>query len=118
MDDTKPSVCRMVHYVSYGTPGGEYHSQCRAAVITEVGMWVTVNTSEDVTHDDGTRYRSLEQRWDPEACALAVHNPGGVFFNGAAGVPCEHDELPPPGKIVFGERATYRPGTWHWPERL
>ena len=32
----KPSVSRMVHYVSYGTPGGEYASACRAAVVTEV----------------------------------------------------------------------------------
>lgn len=32
----QPSVGRIVHYVSYGTPGGEYTSQCRAAVITEV----------------------------------------------------------------------------------
>jgi hypothetical protein len=32
----KPSVGRVVHYVSYGTPGGEYESTCRAAVITAV----------------------------------------------------------------------------------
>lgn len=31
-----PSVGRIVHYVSYGTPGGEYESTCRAAIITEV----------------------------------------------------------------------------------
>lgn len=33
---TAPSVGRVVHYVSYGTPRGEYTSQCRAAIITEV----------------------------------------------------------------------------------
>lgn len=32
----KPSVGRVVHYVSYGTPGGEYQSECRAAVVTEL----------------------------------------------------------------------------------
>lgn len=32
----KPFVGRIVHYVSHGTPGGEYASECRAAVITEV----------------------------------------------------------------------------------
>lgn len=32
----QPSIGRIVHYVSYGTPGGEYTSECRAAVITEV----------------------------------------------------------------------------------
>lgn len=34
--DQIPSVGRIVHYVSYGTPGGEYTSECRAAIITEV----------------------------------------------------------------------------------
>lgn len=33
----KPSVGRVVHYVSYGTPGGEFASTCRAAIVTEVG---------------------------------------------------------------------------------
>jgi hypothetical protein len=32
----KPSVGRTVHYVSYGTPGGEYKSKCRAAIIADV----------------------------------------------------------------------------------
>lgn len=53
------SVGRIVHYVSYGTPGGEYPSRCRAAIITEV-------------RDD-----------DEDQCvALAVLNPSGMFFNG------------------------------------
>lgn len=85
-----PSIGRIAHYVSYGTPGGEYKSECRAAVITEV-------------------------TGDPlESVGLAVLGPAGVFFNRA--VP--HDELPPAGKILPGERATHRPGTWHWPERI
>jgi len=49
-----PSVGRVVHYVSYGTPGGEYSSECRAAVVTEVHR-------EDVV-------------------SLAVLNPTGMFF--------------------------------------
>jgi len=32
----KPFVGQTVHYKSYGSPGGEYASVCRAAVITEV----------------------------------------------------------------------------------
>ena len=32
----QPSVGRIVHYQSYGTPGGEYESVCRAAVVTDV----------------------------------------------------------------------------------
>ena len=51
----KPSIGRIVHYVSYGTPGGEYTKECRAAVVTEV------NTSDTV--------------------GLAVLNPTGAFFN-------------------------------------
>jgi hypothetical protein len=50
----KPSVGRIVHYVSYGTPGGEFGKECRAAVVTEV------KTSETVV--------------------LCVLNPTGIFF--------------------------------------
>jgi hypothetical protein len=50
-----PSVGRIVHYTSFGTPGGEYESTCRAAVITEV------DTSDTV--------------------GLAVLNPTGIFLN-------------------------------------
>jgi hypothetical protein len=58
--EQKPSVGRVVHYVSYGTPGGEYTSQCRAAIVTEVIPW--------------------EDDEDPEV-GLAVFNPTGMFFN-------------------------------------
>lgn len=51
----KASVGRIVHYVSYGTPNGEYASQCRAAIITEV---------------DGESFQ----------VGLAVLNPTGLFF--------------------------------------
>jgi hypothetical protein len=55
-----PSIGRIVHYVSYGTPGGEYPSACRAAIITVVS---------EVPHEDS-------------ACVgLAVLNPTGMFFN-------------------------------------
>lgn len=50
----QPSVGRVVHYVSYGTPGGEYPSVCRAAIVTEVSA---------------------------ESVGLAVLNPEGMFFN-------------------------------------
>ena len=60
-----PSVGRIVHYVSYGTPGGEYTSQCRAAVITEV------LPGED---PDSAHGRQV---------GLAVLNPSGMFFNTA-----------------------------------
>jgi hypothetical protein len=53
-----PSVGRIVHYVSYGTPGGEYPSVCRAAVITEVPAHA-----------------------DVRGVSLCVLNPEGLFFN-------------------------------------
>lgn len=53
----KPTVGRIVHYQSYGTPGGEYKPLPRAAVITEV--------SES----------------QPFLVGLCVLNPTGQFFN-------------------------------------
>ncbi|MCX5587536.1 hypothetical protein [Streptomyces erythrochromogenes] len=57
MPEPQPSVGRIVHYVSYGTPGGEYTSRCRAAIITE------------------------EPQGDSDLIGLAVLNPEGMFFN-------------------------------------
>ena len=53
--EQKPSVGRVVHYVSYGTPGGEYTSQCRAAIVAGVADGAEVD--------------------------LCVLNPTGLFFN-------------------------------------
>lgn len=53
----RPTVGRIVHYVSYGTPGGEFKSEHRAAIVTQV--WPR----------------------DPGIVGLAVLNPGGLFFN-------------------------------------
>ncbi len=52
----------IVHYVSYGTPGGEYTSECRAAVI------VARKTDQDDL--------------DTEVALLAVLNPTGLHFPG------------------------------------
>lgn len=56
------SVGRIVHYVSYGTPGGEYAPQCRAAIIAAVP----------------------DPRVFPEVVDLCVLNPTGIFFNRVA----------------------------------
>ena len=61
-----PSIGRIVHYVSYGTPGGEYGQECRAAVITEVG---------EIFVPEGQIVRP------GRPVSLAVLNPGGVFFD-------------------------------------
>ncbi len=53
----KATVGRTVHYVAYGTPGGEYQPEHRAAVVTDLG------------DDDG------------DLVGLAVLNPTGMFFN-------------------------------------
>ena len=61
--EQKPSVGRVVHYVSYGTPGGEYKSECRAAIITAV-------KEKD---DNGNLLDGV--------VSLCVLNPTGQFFN-------------------------------------
>lgn len=55
----KPSVGRIVHYYSYGTPGGEYKPECRAAIVTAI-------------HGPDA---------SGEVISLAVMNPTGMFFN-------------------------------------
>lgn len=115
----KPSVGRIVHYVSFGTPGGEYTSQCRAAVITEVGAWVTVETALGASYSpsEGRPIRQLTQWLYGDAVALTVLNPTGLFFNGAGPVACKYDEggvSDTPGAPTV---RSYAGGTWHWPER-
>lgn len=106
-----PSVGRVVHYVSYGTPGGEFTSQCRAAHVTEIDPE------------------------DPNRVGLVVLNPTGLFFHPLAAGGCLLDdgaEKPGapgcPSAEMHGNPHRYCPcgwvearhagGTWHWPERL
>lgn len=87
----QPSVGRIVHYVSYGTPGGEYTSQCRAAIVAGVPQGAL--PLADTEH---------AQEWDSGDVVvdLCVLNPTGMFFNRCAQSEDNH----------VG-------GTWHWPER-
>lgn len=62
---TAPHVGEIVHYVSFGTPGGEYASVCRAAIIAEVSGYAPPE------YPDG----HMEA-----VCHLAVLNPSGMFF--------------------------------------
>jgi hypothetical protein len=101
--EQRPTVGLTVHYVSYGTPGGEYASQCRAATVAEVGAWIDVEAIP--LPPDGAvmpMRRMLQYRY-ADACALVVSNPTGMFFNGAVQY---H-----PGVSDAPQR--YPGGTWH-----
>lgn len=75
----KPSVVRAVHYVAYGTPGGEFPAGvCRAATITEV---------HPGPNDEGE-------------VGLCVMNPTGLFFNSNI----LYDEGKAPGTWHWPER--------------
>lgn len=94
---TLPSVGRVVHYVSFGTPGGEFGKKCRAAIVTGDGDLLPYpkpgNGPDDLDEDSA------------QLVDICVLNPTGLFFN--TGVP--QDERP------AYERSG---GTWHWPERV
>jgi hypothetical protein len=62
-----PTVGRIVHYQAYGTPGGEFKSVPRAAIVAAV-------------HSD-------------DDCDIVVFNPGGLFFNNH----CKRTDEPTPG---------------------
>lgn len=65
----QPSIGRIVHYQSYGTPGGEYLPEPRAAIITGIAP--------------------DESGW----VSLAVVNPSGLFFQ-SEGVPFAEEPTP------------------------
>ena len=107
MSDQVPSVGRIVHYVSYGTPGGEFLPEHRAAIIAGV----------PATESEGT-------------VDLVVFNPQGLFFNrvpyddgaGVTGSPdCpnpEHHGNPFLYCACGWQAPAFKGGTWHWPERV
>lgn len=70
-----------VHYVSYGTPKGEYESTCRAATVAEVGQWVVVEAERQPPRGDVPARLVQVSEWFADACALAVLNPTGLFYN-------------------------------------
>lgn len=89
-----PSVGRVVHYVSYGTPGGEYSKERRAAIVTEI---------------------SPESKGEgQEIVGLAVLNPTGFFFNRGC---VHHEAAETHDQTPSGGALNHPGGTWHWPER-
>lgn len=101
-DQQKPSVGRVVHYVAYGTPGGEFPAGvCRAAIVTEV-------ETERVNDEDTCCFGK-------STVGLCIMNPTGFFFNRHV----HYDEgWLEPGGMGHSDVRTYEPGTWHWPERV
>ncbi|QXE36983.1 hypothetical protein KQY30_24995 [Streptomyces sp. GMY02] len=92
-----PSVGRIVHYVSHGTPihddGSQAHPPaCRVAIITEVPEYLTAEPLDGCPN--GTQGQWL--------ASLAVLNPTGVLFS----------------QNVAQDENTHTGGTWHWPERV
>lgn len=96
----RPSVGRIVHYVSYGTPGGEYGRECRAAVITEVQSFKPGSAEEARSSEVG----------------LCVLNPTGQFFNRT--VPYDPGQSDAAEATNLCDGLDYRGGSWHWPERV
>jgi hypothetical protein len=105
----KPSIGRIVHYRAYGTPGGEYTSECRAAIVTEL--------TGDPAH--------------PDMVGLCVLSPTGYHFDraidyhdggGQAGDPlcpnAPHENGLHWHCVCGWTEASYPGGTWHWPERV
>jgi hypothetical protein len=92
MTDQKPSVGRIVHYASHGTPlradGSQaFTSQCRAAIVTEVELGISKMLGGD-------------------RVGLCVLNPTGLFLHSLDAGGCKQNEDEHVG------------GTWHWPERV
>lgn len=86
----QPSIGRIVHYVSHGTPPKADGSQAfsslpRAAIITAVH-------ESDPVPEHGVPYVDL--------CVL---NPTGLFFNTS---------------VRFDDADQPDGGTWHWPPRV
>lgn len=112
----KPTVGRIVHYQSYGTPNGEYLPEPRAAIITEV---VDVFDAEAMDGVEGTyEYDDagdgqfvqcvagavvktpISELPKKSIVSLCILNPAGMFFDQS---------------VPYAEVPTS--GHWNWPPR-
>ena len=85
-----PTVGRVVHYVSHGSPvrldGTQaYLPACRAAIVTGLPPQDSLRSSGDIP-----------------VVSLAVLNQTGMFFN---------------ENTAYCDEGVMAGGTWHWPER-
>jgi hypothetical protein len=87
--EQKPSVGRVVHYQSHGSPNGQHKSEPRAAIITAV-------YPDPSTAPEGQAFGPASPTVD-----LCVLNPTGMYFDRAT---------------PFSE--TPKPGHWNWPPRV
>lgn len=85
-----PTVGRIVHYQSHGTPGGEYLAEARAAIVTAVHPCPA-----------GSRGLCADDYCGGDTVSLAVLNPSGLFFDQA---------------VPYADTPT--PGHWTWPPRV
>lgn len=124
MSGQQPSVGRIVHYVSHGTPvrgdGSQaFTAECRAAIITEVAAPGGALLLTDSVAQDG----------DGVVVGLCVLNPTGIFLHRAAyhdggetpgdpDCPNPHAQGPHRYCACGWIEASYRGGSWHWPERV
>lgn len=95
-----PSIGRMVHYQSYGTPGGEYLPEPRAAIITAVHSGSDSEASVAHTGEVELHFLAVPR------VSLAVLNPTGLHFN----------QGPNGEGIPYADTPT--PGHWNWPPRV
>lgn len=77
-----PSIGRIVHYHSWGSPGGKYKPEPRAAIVT------AVPAAADGSPGDGS------------VLSLMICNPTGVFFDVAVPVAA----VPTPGHWTWPPR--------------
>jgi hypothetical protein len=84
----QPSIGRIVHYQSFGTPNGEYNSLARAAVVTAVTPLESVEGFQDPNEHHYT-------------VALCILNPTGQFFN---------------VDVKFSKEP--KAGCWNWPPKV
>lgn len=93
MSEQKPTVGRIVHYQSHGSPNGQHKSEPRAAIITAV--------RDDVfqvqTPDEAAAGSPLPSLTVVDLCVL---NPTGMYFDRAT---------------PFSEAP--KAGHWNWPHR-
>lgn len=112
----QPSVGDVVHYQSYGTPGGEYLPEPRAAIITEVKYIADTDALKGLDgviemEGNGSKFiqsfagrefvTPIEDLPKKVLVSVCVLNPTGMFFN---------THLP------YAEEPT--PGHWNWPPNV